>query len=569
MDDTWEIVSKCMTSLNDLHDRMDETRKLVYLEPFVLKNFKEQKADNVISVTGNRPAVEANAIISDLMGAKWQTIVEGDVTQKQSRVIEQFIEDNLDQADEFLLKRFGLVGLYDWLCNHICIRGPIGTRWLSLVENEEYHVDCVPCDMRWTAYEYGREGFNFVAPITWRTSDELLNEFPEAEGKLLKGKKDIEVRDYWDDEKNEVWIDKQLIKTQPHNLGRVPFVIAFPPSGFMLRDKDYIKHEAEDLFFLNRALYEEYNRSLSIEQTLGMDILTPPYEQEVEVLDADPAQPVPKSGQVTKVRKGERHVPVPRGDLNRASMTARQDIQRMIQQGGINDIDLGNVSQQVSAVWITEQSEIRNKLIRPRLLGLQIFKEQLSRLMIDQFLKTSQGTSELMVGRTGKKSSYSIAKLKDPDKYTISCHLMTKSKKQEVANWAIANVARGIAPLKVILRDILIVEDPDEWERELQLEEARRADPAIALFEMAIRYVEEAEELEDETLADIKRIESKMLTERGVAVIQQRKQPQPLPEEATVPKVEPTKGQTNALLPLMGRTGVEGGAPVTAPAEEG
>ena len=64
----------------------------------------------------------------------------------------------------------------------------------------------------------------------------------------------------------------------------------------------------------------------------------------------------------------------------------------------------------------------------------------------------------------------------------------------------------------------------------------------------AVRSAEEAEDIEDEKLADIKKIESQMLTERGVAVIRERKQPQQLPEEARVPTVEqPPRG-----TPLLG-----------------
>jgi len=199
---------------------------------------------------------------------------------------------------------------------------------------------------------------------------------------------------------------------------------------------------------------------------------------------------------------------------------------------------------------------------------LEMFREGLARLMIEQFIITSKGQSDLMIGKTGKRNKYSASSVGDPEKYSVSCELMTQSKKQEIANWAVANAARGTAPLKVILRDILTVEDPDGWLRELELEEAKRADPAIALFEMAIRYAEEATELEDAKMADVKKIQSKMLTERGVAVIKQRKQPAPLPEKAQVPQVEPTKAQSQALMPLMGRVGVQGGAPITAPRED-
>ena len=578
-DDTWKMISNRMTSLKDLHDRMDKTKELLYIDefPFKLRDFKDtHNLDNVVNVTGNNPIVFATAIISDLMGAKWQTVIEGKITSRQSHVIEQFIEDNLSQADEMLLNKFGMSGLYEWLCNHVCVRSLIGVRWLSQVGDGEYKVDCLPVDMRWTPFIYGGNGMKWVAPISFLSKDELEEEFaerfPDEFKKIVRGgDKDIEVRDYWDGKKNEIWINKQLLKMQPHNFGKPPFVIAFPPSGFMLRDKGYLKHEAEDLFFLNRGLYKELNRSLSVEQTIGMDVLYPPYMKPEESPDSSPVETPPKTGETKKVKKGEEWEPLPRGDLNKASLIARQDIQRMIEIGG--PILPRAYTQPPSAVEVQTEIELLAKWHYPRKVALKVFREQLARLMIEQFIISAGkegGPSELLVGKTGRRAQYSVQQLGDPDKYSVSCELTTSSKREDIANWALANAAWGKAPRRAIYKDILRVEDPDGWERELSLEEARRADPAIALFEMAVRYAEEAEDLEDENDRDLKNMESMMLIERGVSIIKDRQQPvAQLPEKAVVPQVEePTKGATDKLMPLMGKTGMPRGTPVTVPEEE-
>ena len=566
--DIWAKIGNRITALDKLYKRMDKTKDLVYLKTYKMRDFNDTyDLSNVINVTGNSPAVFANAIISDLMGAKWQTVIEGDISSKQAHQIEEFIEDNFAQADEMLLNRFGISSLYSWLCSHVCIRSLIGVRWLSLVEKGEYKVDCLPVDMRWCPYQFGKDGLAWVAPITFRTGDDLVEEYP-SQG--LSGTVEQEVRDYWDAEKNEVWVASKKVMEQRNSLDRPPFVVVFPPSGFMLRDKGYLEHEAPDLFFLNQGLYDEINRSLSVEQTLGMASLFPSYEYEQENFDASPAEPVPELGETKKVRKGERHQPVPQGDLNRASQIARQDMQKMIQQGGVNDIDLGNVSQTVSAVWITEQSEIRNKIIRPRLEALQIMREGLCRLMIEQFIMSSKKEGELLIGRTGKKNKYKASLLGDPDKYTISCELMTRNKKQEIANWALANAARGTAPLKVIVRDILKAEDPDGWMRELQIEEGRKADPAIGLSEMGVRYAEEAEEMEDSGEKDLKNFESMLFIERAVRIIKERMQPvvpEALSQESREPKVEGEKGNMQALIPLLGQGAGGGGGRPQQPTE--
>ncbi len=339
---TLEIVKNKVTELQPLYNRMDKTRKLVYLTDYKLTQFDgETPIEKVINVTTNWPAIFANAIISDLMGAVWQTVIESDgkLSDKQKHQIETFIEDNLAQADEQLGRR-GMADLFTWLCNHVCIRSLIGARWVSQFDEGEYKIDCLPVDMRWTPFEYGNDGLNWVAPTTFR-SRALI----KAQYGIDVGTDETEVVDWWDCEKKELWIAEELVKTQKNPFGEPPFVIEIPSSGFMLRDKGYIEHEAEDLFFLNRGLYDERSRQMSIEQTLGMDVLFPPYEQEAD--EAGKGDKPPKTGETLKVKTGERHQLLPRGDLTNAFRTGRADIQRDLQMGGVNDIDLGTVSQTV------------------------------------------------------------------------------------------------------------------------------------------------------------------------------------------------------------------------------
>ena len=108
------------------------------------------------------------------------------------------------------------------------------------------------------------------------------------------------------------------------------------------------------------------------------------------------------------------------------------------------------------------------------------------------------------------------------------------------------------------MRDILKAEDPEGWIRQRELDAARRADPAIALFEMALQHVEEADRLNDDARADAKRIQSKMLTERGVALIRARQQPMP-PEDAQLPQPEEPRGSSNPLTSLLGSKGLGAG----------
>lgn len=563
--DTWQLITNRMTELNELHKRMDKTKELVYMEPqYELKNFRGQKMSNVIHVTSNKASKLGTAIVSDLIGVKWQDMIEGKLTQRQSHVIEEFIQDNFDQVDEYLFNKFGFVNLYTFLCNHVCIRGPIGAEYVSWIEGDKYKITCQPLDMRWTAFEYGQDGLEWGAGIFWNRKEQLEKEFPEQKDKIKSGV-DIEVRDYWDKETHEIWIDKTLVKQENHRFGVPPLVFAFPPSGFLLRDKGYLKHEAEDLFFLNRLLYEEENRLLSIHATLGFEILEPAIVWPEESPGAEPAPKRPQAGQGIKRKKGEEPVLFPRDDMSRAALTSRQDIQRMIDEGG--PILPRQYTQPPSALEVQTEAGLLAKLLNPRLEALRVFREQSIRMMIDQFIQASKAVgkeeTQFELGIRGRKRQYSPSQLKDPDTYTISCKALTKTKEQEIANIAEFAAVYGRLPLRYNLTNILMAEDPDGIMREKELEEAEQADPALKLHEMALRFVEEAEDLEDDDEANAKLIQAKMLMERGVRIIKDRLAPaQPaLPESARVPKVEEQRGSMQSLIPLLGRGGTVGGRP--------
>jgi len=568
---TWEIISDRMTGMKKQYDRMDASRKLAYLEDYKLMGFDgKQEMKQVINVTGNKAAVFANAIITDLQRMIYQTVIKGDVSERDTTRIEGFIDDNLDQADEYILQRYGLVGLYEWLCNHVCIRGPIGVQWYPWIEDGEYVIHCLPLDMRWSPHMYGARGLKWVAPISWRTSEELLAELEGREGvdlsSIPKNKQEVEARDYWDAEKNELWVEKQKIFTQPNPLKKPPFVIVSPPSGFMLRDKGFIEHEGEDIFYLIRGLNDELNRTLSIEQSLIFNVLRPGYEYEEENPDASPPVAPPLSGETKKRKKGERHVPVPTGDMNRANLTALQDIHKMIDDGAPTVPRAYN--QPPSGAELLLEMEALSRLQNSRIVALKTFREQLARWMIEAYQTVAGGTS-FSIGGAGKRRSYSVAQLKDPEKYTISFRSMSKNKRQELANLAMFDAAYGRLPLRYNLENVLQVEDPDAVVRALELEESKKADPAIGLFEMAVRCAEEAEDIEDDNLADIKRMESKMLTERCVALIRERKMPAPeqLPAKARVPTAAQPGGDTSNLMSLLGGTGGPGRASEFSPPE--
>ena len=557
--DTWALIEDRITALSDLNKRMDETAELLYWDnnPYKLvKPDGKTELRDAISVTPNLPKVFAHGIISDLMSGKWQAVVEGDISSGKAHLIEEFIDFNLAQADEQLSQRHGIPSLFSWLCNHVCVRYAIGARWISWIEDKEWQVDCQPVDMRWTPYVRGE----WVAPITFRTKDDLEQELEEYEKLGRQGKGEytkvslsqsglLEVRDFWSKETNELWVNKQLVFTQRNEFSFLPFVIVVPASGFMLQDREYVKHMGEDILFLSGGLYKELARSISLEQTSGYAGLYPGYEYEAENYNASPAEKAPALDETVKVRMGERHMPVPRGDINRAGQTARADIQAMIEAGSPLVPKAYNTPP--SAVLLAGETELISRLQNSRKEALGIFKSQLARLIIDQFVQAK--TEGISIGRAGQRKSYFVSKLGDPDKYTISYQLLIKSKRQEMANLAEFVAIGDQLPLKWKLSTILMADDPDGIINAMELEQAKRMNPALGLIEMGLRYLDEADNKENEIEENAKREQAKVLAHEYVMAMRARMQPQP----AIQP--EQLKGNPQ-LLAAMGAGAMRGEA---------
>jgi hypothetical protein len=571
MDTTWELINKRMTAMDAFYKQVDKTRKRLNLGKFELTDFDgKTKLIDVINVTENRSATYVMRIIAGLMSSKWQTVIEGEITSKEAHKIEQFIEGNLEQADEYMLQEYGLAGLDAWLCNHVCHTSLIGVHWMSYIEEEEYKVHCLPLDMRWTPFVLNK----WAAPITFRSKEDLLQEL-EGYEKVAKGTvegsegfgytkptglkdTDNEVRDYWraatpDEEGiNELWIENKLVFRQPNIYGKLPFVFVWTPSGFMFRDKGYLERESPGLLFLNENLYDQISRQLSIDATLGFEPVLPSYEREVENPTADVSMPVPKRSESQDVAKGERHQLLPRPDVNRAQLASRDEVSRMVDEAA--PMAPRAYTQPPSAIEVATEVELLDELQNPRIIALQMFKEQLARLMIDQFIviggKGSKGS--VQTGKRGKRQSFAVADLKDPDKYFVSYQRLKQNKRLAIVNLAQFIAAYDKLPLEYNLTNILMAEDPNEIMSQLELQQAKQADPALALFDMAVKYAEEAEDMEDEVAADLKKFQSMMLVDRGVAMVKQRMQPAALPQEAQTPVPKEVKGNAGGLISLLG-----------------
>jgi len=556
-EDPMDRVKRGEAYLQPLYTRMDDDAELVRLEPYTLKDSANQPVPNSISVTPNESAVFANSVVAMIQETIWQASVEGDITAERERAIESFIYENLYRADTRLV-RMGQPKMFPFLSNHIALRGWIGARWVSRIEGDSYIPDCMPLDMRYFSYERTSEGLLWGAYRMRRPVAAI-----EAEYGFLPDTTDpmVDVVDYWDDTRECVYIKDELVLEQKHPFGAPPFVIQSAPAGFMFRDDEHIEFEGESIFMLNRGLYDEYSRLVSIDQTLAMHAVMPSYQKRYTEDMPEENTPYPQGiGRVADVKAGEEYDLIQRPDINNASRTAHNNLSGALQRGGVNNLDLGNVTFPTSAVWISEQTDIRNKLVSPRMNALGAFYENLARLMLEQ-VALGGFKGKLDMKKYGRPMSFDVNKFGDPWEYDIKFRMMSRNRKQEVANITVAASARGLMSRETIVRDVLNCEDPEAELARLDNELAEEVEPALKLFRMAYSLADEADQIDDvdPQKADRKRLESMMLTERAAMLVKlgrqqaqaaagQGQQQSPAPVPLNPQRNEPKKGPDNGAL---------------------
>ena len=562
--DIWATIDNQVTAMQSFYDGIDKTRKRLNLTPYEMKDpLTKQKMDDVVIVTENRSSSHMKRIIAGLIASKWQSVVEGELSQRESNKIEQFNDASFQQADEYLMEEYGLPGLDVWLVNHACHTGLLGVEWLVDVVEGEYRVHCRPCDMRWTPFAHKK----WVAPILFMSKADLLEELDKLEQrakdgdgefkKLVESKDtDNEVRIFWTPKENYVLVNKKEVYQQANTFKVLPFVVVWVPSGYYFRDKGYLANESPSLMAINEGMYEQLSRQLSIDATLGSNVLNPPMEYETKNPQGGKSRSRPKQGEDLEVPEGERHVPVPTPDINRAELVSRDQINGLIEAA--NPLAPRSYTTPPSAIEVTTEVELLDQLQNPQIIALQAFKSQLATLNIKQVLLLSEKGKSILVGRKGKRANVSAADLKDPKEYAINYNLMKQNKRLAIVNEARALAMWGRAPIKYILRDVLAVEDPDGWQREMELEKAKAMNPAIGLAEMAVRYAEEAEDMEGDD-KELKNWQSRLLVHEYVQLMRQRMNPLLPGETQNLREASEETGNANGLVSLLGQNQLAGG----------
>jgi len=547
----YKLIDDKIAEMQPIFDRMDEDEKVYLLDPYKLKKlppYDNKDESDVANVTLNDPLLYANKTMAVIGGATRQTVIEGEkLPDKKTTKIEQFSDDIFYMVNEWLVKR-GVISLDSFIIEQICLRGRIvGSSCLQLNADGSVIPNVLPRDARHFVHENDENGMVWGAAISTRSKAQV-----EKEYNITVTGKAGEVRDFWDSEKNVVFVGKKIVREQPNPYGYPPFVVSICPIGCMFATDDAFEHQGESIFWPNRDLWSEKNRIATILQTLTQQALFANL-QKPRARGSVPQKPEQSpfgTDKVLDVEEGLLYQPMPINDIKQATKMAYSILESNLQRGSLTALDYGNLTFPLSAIAYTEITSGRNDVFMPRIQAIALWLQGLTRMMVNQCMSFGK---TITLGKPGSQNTYSQSDF-DGD-YQIKYRFFTQSKEQTIADLSIVNAARGWLPDDYIRREMMKVQDPDGLKTQLEAEQAERIDEVLFLKRRGISILEEAEKYSGFE-REKREAEGRVIMQRIKTILRQRKLEGAMTVEGTrtEEKVQPV-GKPQGLIPLMAGRG--------------
>ena len=479
-----EVMNNKKTDFGKLYERMDKDADLAKRKKYTLVDEDNKKIPNCDHVTLPKAAIFANRANAITASANQQIIVEIEgerdaVTNK----MERFFRICFTMADELLRLR-NMPKAFTFHSQNVNLRGRIGQR--IIVEKDDkgnLRIEIIPMDYRFAQYDFDEFGLAWHSYTTTKSKSIIKSEFDIT----TKGKTG-EVVDFWTRENNFVFVDKELVISEDNPLKEIPIAMAFSPAGLMFLDDDVEENRGESIFWLNRDMYPEANKTISVIQTLNSGALFPPLQKEFEEIPNKQPKNPPQGGKrtVIPVRKGELYHPMPREDVYQATRMAWSIIDSHIQQGSFSTIEFGTLQFPLSAVALENLAEGRELVLAPGLQGLSEMYLQSCELIRKQYIALGQ-TFELK--GTGEQSKYAP---KDIDKdYDISFKYFTGSRKYALAGISEAQAIGNLVTDDYKRRELIKMENPDKEKSLLDAQEAEGMHPEIKVYNQIKGFIED------------------------------------------------------------------------------
>jgi len=548
----YKLVEAKREEMSPIFNRMDTDEKLYFLEPYKMKKLPPQQnkdMDGVANITLPDPQLYINKAIALLGGLDMQRMVKGrDMTDKQTTKVEEFLDDIFYMIDERLTKR-GQLGLDGFTNEQDCVRGRMPARSCIRIDKDGNLIpDVVFPDARCFVSDNDGENMIWGAPWFRRSKAQIEREYNKPGDNQVTIEGDFaEVVDFWNTEKNMVFVDKQVAREQANTHGYPPFIESIVPFGSMLGTESAMQHQGESLLWPTRELWNEKNRVATILATLTIEALRGGMQLESKDGTKKPEKSPYGAEKVNPVEIGGGYEPMPINDIKNATSLLYSIIETDLQRSGFTALDYGSLTFPLSAIAVTKLTVARNDIMLPRINAKAVFRQVLSRMIIDQCIQLGK---TFKLGQPGNQNSYSTGDLNGD--YQINYKFLNISKEQGIANLSIANASQDFLSPDTIRRDVIELKDPDGERVKWESAQAEKIDEVLFLARRAYSLVDKDKPTELEQLS------AKTLMKRVRTIMKQRRMMGTLSElEGQRTPEEEQKGKE--LLPLLGRGGGQRG----------
>lgn len=485
--DYFEAHEEKKKDLADLNKRRDTDLALVTSYEYEMLDANNEKIKSLIHVTMNRLRVFKTYVLASLDKADEKVVVESDDESVDTAIIENFIRYGFNSANLKLITGGGYK-LEPFFDEQACMTGEVAALVLFEMiqakgETESYlNTDITPWDARYITYEKGAEGLAWGAYEVKMSKGVIESEKWAIKNKFEITGKSAKVLNIWASDRNYVYVDGKLKFEQENPYGFVPICVQKVPIGTMMTGKDSLLYQGESIFFLVRDIIKEYNRCLSVLQSLNLLAVKPPLKQKKKGGGkASKHEDLAGLGTTVVMEPDEDVQRVDFGDAQRSMVFALREINKALDDGTLNRIMLGDIPGDMSAVALIQVEQGQGQVYMPRLGTRGLLKKQIAQMFIKQTL--AMESSQIEVGTPGHKKTF---KTKDIEgEYEIQFKYANKSPETDFARLSLARQYKDsdLMPELTILADVMKRDDPEGDLMELHRQRLRRIVPALRIYD--------------------------------------------------------------------------------------
>jgi len=563
----------------DIFERNDGDMDKYFIKKYEMLGFDKRPIPKIVNLTLPDLALFAAQCIGILQGAQPQIVAKSEtMSEERLRPIENMATDLLISADEYRKFR-GRPPLYLYEVEQSCIRGATQTQVLCRKEKGEWIIDFRSLDRRYHIYDMGAEGLNWSAYAIRYGRTYLKEKFNTDIGENLSAI----CWDVYDRTRHYVYYypdsgsvygtnpigsaNAELIDDTTHPFkykgkGYVPVVVNKVPAGSFLSHPDALVKDGESIFALSRDLYPEMNRIATVLHNLTMASFFGARQYASESGETKETEAIPFGlGVVISVEKGGGYTLIPVNDIKNASRLEYSMLESRMQRATLPSIESGNLTFSLSALAIGRLKESKDLIFIPRLKNLSDQTKEEVKMANRQI---QEGGGEIELGQEGHRRKYNASDLEG--QYAVEIEYFAEAKEERLAAITEAQSQRGLIPDRAIRIETLHRPNPDGDEDELNHQIAKKADPAIAMYDRLHSLIDKSDaaaEGGNDKLAARLNMQAVMTLNGLIMVLKQRAMQQGLtfPSEGN-DNLLPQGEQQQSPMALLGTGGGNSGRSV-------